>query len=105
MAVSGTVSAARTAVVTIRPAAAASAAIPQRDIHLFFILLRIGLSRLAGYRSFSALVDRCIAHRSGTDSYIVVTPALSGAGQQALRRLQAYSDTKLCVLFGEEKRT
>lgn len=73
--------------------------------HLFFILRRIGLSRLAGYRSFSALVDRCIAHRSGTDSYIVVTPALSGAGQQALRRLQAYSDTKLCVLFGEEKRT
>ena len=73
--------------------------------HLHFILRRIGLSRLASYRSFSALVDHCIAHRSGADSYIVVTPALSAAGELALQRLQAASDTKLCVLYGEEART
>ncbi len=71
--------------------------------HLHFILRRIGLSRLAGYRSFPALVEHCIAHRTGTDSYIVVTPALSAAGGNALRRLQAYSDTALCVLYGEEE--
>ena len=71
--------------------------------HLFFILRRIGLSRLTGYRSFSDLVSHCIAHRRGADSYIVITPALSPAGEQALRRLQTFSDVKLCVLFGEEK--
>lgn len=73
--------------------------------HLHFILRRIGVSRLAGYRSFPALVDRCIAHRRGADSYIVVTPALSVAGEQALTRLQAYSDVKLCVLYAEEEPT
>ena len=73
--------------------------------HLHFILRRIGISRLAGYRSFSGLVDRCIARRNGADSYIVVTPALSEAGEKALRRLQAYSDTAICVLYGEEDRT
>ena len=71
--------------------------------HLFFILRRIGVSRLTGYRSFSSLVDDCIARRSGVDSYIVITPALDAAGEGALRRLQAVSDIKLCVLFGEEK--
>ena len=70
--------------------------------HLHFILRRIGISRLAGYRSFSDLVDRCISHRQGADSYIVVTPALSAAGQKALRRLQAVSDTRVCVIYGEE---
>ena len=73
--------------------------------HLHFILRRIGVSRLAGYRSFSDLVDKAIAHRSGADSFIVVTPALSAAGEKALRRLQAVSDTRVCVLYGEEKRT
>ena len=73
--------------------------------HLFFILRRIGLSRLASYRSFPALVDHCIAHRAGADSYIVVTPALDAAGVQALRRLQAVSDVQVCVLYGEEERT
>ncbi len=71
--------------------------------HLFFVLRRIGLSRLAGYRSFSDLVNHCITHRRGADSYIVITPALTAAGEQALRRLQSYSDAKLCVLLGEEK--
>ena len=70
--------------------------------HLHFILRRIGISRLAGYRSFSDLVNHCIAHRRGADSYIVVTPALSAAGEQALKRLQAFSDTRLCVIMGEE---
>jgi len=72
--------------------------------HLHFILRRIGLSRLAGYRSFSDLVNHCIAHRRGADSYIVVTPALSAAGEQALKRLQAFSDTRLCIILGEETR-
>ena len=73
--------------------------------HLHFILRRIGISRLAGYRSFPDLVEHCIAHRSGADSYIVVTPALSAAGEKALQRLQMYSDTKICVLYGEEQTT
>ncbi len=73
--------------------------------HLHFILRRIGISRLAGYRSFSDLVEHCILHRRGADSYIVVTPALSAAGERALLRLQAASDTKLCVIYGEEKQT
>ena len=69
--------------------------------HLHFILRRIGVSRLAGYRSFSSLVDRCIAQRQGGDSYIVITPALTAAGQAALRRLQTASDIRVCVLSGE----
>ena len=73
--------------------------------HLHAILRRIGISRRAGYRSFSALVEHCIAHRKGTDSYIVVTPALNAAGEKALQRLQTFSDTRLCVLYGEENRT
>lgn len=74
--------------------------------HLHFILRRIGISRLACYRSFPDLVEQCIAHRGGTaDSFIIITPALSAAGEQALRRLQAFSDTKICVLYGEEERT
>ena len=73
--------------------------------HLHFILRRIGLSRLAGYRTFSDLVEHCIAHRTGADSYIVITPALSPAGERALARLQAVSDTRLCILYGEEERS
>ena len=69
--------------------------------HLHFILRRIGVSRLAGYRSFASLVDRCVARRQGGDSYIVITPALTAAGQAALRRLQSASDIRVCVLFGE----
>ena len=71
--------------------------------HLFLILRRIGLSRLTGYLPFASLVDYCIEHRKGADSYIVVTPVLNAAGERALRRLQAVSDTKICVLVGEEK--
>ena len=70
--------------------------------HLHFILRRIGISRLAPYRSFSALVDQCIARRRGADSYIVITPSLNGAGEKALQRLQAVSDTRVCVILGEE---
>ncbi len=72
--------------------------------HLFYILRKIGLSRLTGYRGFPSLVEECARYRRGGESYIVITPALSEAGQAALSRLQALSDLPLCMLYGEEKR-
>ena len=71
--------------------------------HLMPILRRIGLSQMACYRSLSSLVDKCILGRKGADSYIVISPVLDDAGTRELDRLQAVSDTKLCILYGEVK--
>ena len=71
--------------------------------HLMPILRRIGLSQKACYNSFGSLIDKCILSRKGADSYIVISPKLDDAGTKELKRLQAVSDTKLCVIYGEVK--
>ncbi|MBQ7144680.1 MAG: DUF58 domain-containing protein [Oscillospiraceae bacterium] len=66
--------------------------------HLFPILRGIGLSRLACYRSFSTLVDRCVAENAGERGFVVVTATPQDA---QLRRLQAVSAQRLVVLTPE----
>ena len=36
--------------------------------HLFYILRRIGISRLAGFTSFGSLIDRCVRRRRSSRS-------------------------------------
>lgn len=71
--------------------------------HLRFILHRIGLSRLTGYTSFPDLVEHCARRPRIGCSYIVISPALTDRGLAALERLQACSDQKICVLYGERR--
>ena len=59
--------------------------------HLFPILRSLGLSRLACFTPFGALVDRCIREGRASRTYIVIsseTPA-------ALKKLQAYSEHRV----------
>lgn len=69
--------------------------------HNFEIQRRIGLSRFMRLLGFSHILDRSAAdaHRRG---YIVVVPALTQEIAAGVRRLQAASGTRVCVLTGEE---
>ena len=69
--------------------------------HNFEIQRRIGLSRFMRRLGFSHILDRSAAdaHRRG---YIVVVPALTQEIAAGVRRLQAASGTRVCVLTGEE---
>lgn len=68
--------------------------------HSFYILRKIGLSRLVAYEGFPALTDRCCADLRGSRSYIVVTPVPDAECEVQLRRLRSYSDCEPCVLYG-----
>ena len=66
--------------------------------HLFFILRRLGLSRLAGFTTFESLVDRCVRRRRGNCSYIVVTPLPGPQGRALIDRLSRHVDSRPVVL-------
>ena len=68
--------------------------------HLFFILRRIGLSRLTGFLPFSDLVESCVRRRRSNCSYIVITPSLGDAEEAALARLRRFADRDPIVLYG-----
>lgn len=66
--------------------------------HLFFILRRLGLSRLADYTSFESLVERCVRRRRSNCSYIVVTPLLSSEGKALIDYLARHVDSRPIVM-------
>ena len=70
--------------------------------HLKRILRSIGAARPACYRSFTELVDSCLAGRSDKRSYVLVTPHLDGVGMAALEKLRMHSDTDVCILYEDD---
>ncbi len=70
--------------------------------HLFFILRRLGLSRLAGFTGFGSLVDRCIRRRRGNSCYIVITPAAGPAEKALIDYLGAHVDSRPIVMIPGE---
>ena len=68
--------------------------------HLFFILRRIGLSRLTGYTSFRSTVERCVRLRRPDRSYIVVTPGMTDEVRGAVELLRRFADHEPIVLEG-----
>ena len=68
--------------------------------HLFFVLRRIGLSRLTGYTSFRSLIERCVRLRRSDRSYIVVTPVLSEEVMGSVAVLRRFADHDPIVLEG-----
>jgi hypothetical protein len=66
--------------------------------HLFFILRRLGMSRLAGFTTFESLVERCVRRRRSNCSYIVITPLLGPEGKSLIGRLSRHIDSRPIVM-------
>lgn len=66
--------------------------------HLFFILRRLGLSRLTGFTSFAPLIERCVRRRRSNCSYIVVTPAIEPETQALIDYLGSHVDSRPIVM-------
>ena len=66
--------------------------------HLFFILRRIGLSRLSGFMTFSTLVERCIGRRRSNCSYVVITPSYGPEMQALTDYLGIHTDSRPIVM-------
>ena len=66
--------------------------------HLFFILRRLGMSRLAGFTTFESLVERCVRRRRSNCSYIVITPLLGPEGKSLIGRLSRHIDSSPIVM-------
>ncbi|MBR0041091.1 MAG: DUF58 domain-containing protein [Oscillospiraceae bacterium] len=66
--------------------------------HLFFILRRLGLSRLAGFTSFESLVERCVRRRRSNCSYIIITPLLGTDGKALVDYLARHVDSRPIVM-------
>ncbi|MBQ6292282.1 MAG: DUF58 domain-containing protein [Lachnospiraceae bacterium] len=70
--------------------------------HLFFILRRLGLSRLAGFNGFGSLIDRCIRRRRGNSCYVVITPAAGPEVSALIDYLGAHVDSRPIVMVPGE---
>lgn len=66
--------------------------------HLFFILRRLGVSRLAGFTTFESLVERCVRRRRSNCSYIVITPLLGPEGNSLINYLGRHVDSRPIVI-------
>ena len=66
--------------------------------HLFFILRRLGMSRLADFTTFESLVERCVRRRRSNCSYIVITPLLGPEGKSLIGRLSRHIDSSPIVM-------
>ena len=73
--------------------------------HLFFILKKIGLSRLMGFNTFDNLVDRCIRRRRSNCRHIVITPSVEQGVQAQIDHLGRYLDMRPVVLTPAERGT
>ncbi len=67
--------------------------------HLFYILRRLGLSRLAGFTGFGSLVDRCVRRRRGNSCYIVITPAAGPEENALIDYLGCHVDSRPIVMI------
>lgn len=70
--------------------------------HLFFILRRLGLSRLAGFTGFGSLIDRCVRRRRGNSCYIVITPAAGPEETALIDYLGCHVDSRPIVMIPDE---
>ena len=70
--------------------------------HLFFILRRLGLSRLSGFTGFGSLVDRCVRRRRGNSCYIIITPAVGPEENTLIDYLGCHVDSRPIVMIPDE---
>ncbi|MBQ5487810.1 MAG: DUF58 domain-containing protein [Clostridia bacterium] len=70
--------------------------------HLFFILRRLGISRLAGFTGFGSLIDRCVRRRRSNSCYIIITPAAGQEEVSLIEHLGRYADNRPIVMIPEE---
>ena len=70
--------------------------------HLFYILRRIGISRLAGFTSFGSLIDRCVRRKRSNSRYIVITPAAGPEENALIDYLGSHVDSRPIVMIPNE---
>ena len=66
--------------------------------HLFYILRRLGVSRLAGFTTFESLVERCVRRRRSNCSYIVITPSVGPKDRVLIDYLGGHIDSRPIVI-------
>ena len=66
--------------------------------HLFFILRKIGLSRLSGYNTFGSLVERCVRRRRSNCCHIIITPAAEAEIRGQIDYLGSHVDSRPVVI-------
>ena len=71
--------------------------------HLFFILRRLGLSRLSGFMAFSGLIDRCVRKKQSNRCYIVITPVLERETESLIEYLGSHADNRPIVMVPGQK--
>ncbi len=70
--------------------------------HLFFILRRLGLSRLTRFTGFPSLIERCVRMRRSNCSYIVIAPEDSPERRAWIEYLGSHVDSQPVVLVPGE---
>ena len=70
--------------------------------HLFLLLRRLGLSRLARFNTFGSLVERCVRRRRSNCSYIVITPIIGPERKAQIDYLGSHLDSRPIVLVPGE---
>ena len=70
--------------------------------HLFFILRRLGLSRLSGFAGFGSLVDRCVRRRRSNCCYIVITPVAEPEIIGQVEYLGSHADSRPILMVPGE---
>lgn len=73
--------------------------------HRDTILYGLGGADSLRFYSFPSLVRRTLRQRKRNESYLVITPPLTGEDRDALRQLDAAVGGRLCVLVGREEDT
>ncbi len=69
--------------------------------HLNTILYALGCADGTCFYSLRALVRRTLTHRRSNESYILITPALTGEARACARELERAAGGRICVLTGE----
>ena len=70
--------------------------------HLFFLLRRLGLSRLTRFNTFGTLVERCVRHKRSNCSYIVIAPAVGAERKAWIDYLGSRVESRPIVLVPDQ---
>lgn len=66
--------------------------------HLNTILYGLGRASGTYFYSFRHLAEQTLKHRSSNESYLIITPPLSGSARAAVRKLENVVGSGLCIL-------
>lgn len=70
--------------------------------HLFFLLRRLGLSRLTRFNTFGSLVERCVRLKRSNCSYIVIAPAVGAERKAWIDYLGSRVESRPIVLVPDQ---